>query len=177
MDLANYTDILFDPDIIATPISEIIVRNEFFNSVLNSDYTHLFLIGRDMGWDPQVFIDSFKKSYDIVGVPYRNNEKYTHDILESAEPEIGIHEATVIGFGFAGFSRHAIRVLSERSPLMNGVFDKKIRNVFSTHDDAEVCEKMRKFGFKIKVFTDFAANRFQSRVLLGTSLTERVHMS
>lgn len=147
------------------------VRNEFVHMALKGNYTHLFIINRDLSWNGGKFLESIPREYDVVGVPYVYGEHYKLDIPSSPKETTGVLETNILPFGFIGFTRKVLEKLWLDAPVVNGIFDKEVRDIFDC-DDNKMCQKIKDKGFTLSVFTDYAADRMNHGPVQGESILE-----
>jgi len=166
------SNLTIDNSVLTSDCGENMSRNELITSALESGCTHLVLINRNVSWRGADFIECMKVDADILGIPYRNGERYVYDrgSIESNDSD-GKTEVEMVGFGFVIINRCVLEKLILNVNETDGLFGTKVKDVFQNYNDTDMCKIIKSHGYKVHLSTKYAADRVQQYNLTGTSLS------
>jgi len=164
--MSTETSVYVSPVTISTEAPENIIRNEFVHMMFKGEFTHLFLVHREVSWDPSQFLEALKVDFDVAGAKYRDCDGYDFTPCEpESEPKNGLTEVKSLGFGFVGFSRKFLEKMWLAAPTVQGVFGEQVREVFRNCTDSSMCEDFKKQGATCCLFTNLKTHRLQRNIL------------
>lgn len=174
-------------------------RNTLTNKFLNSDYTHLFFIDSDHGWDGISFLNILKHAdKDIVaaGYPCKNKWNFYGCVLKTQPgyetrlfddgvsrcgppvvTEEGLVEALFAPTGFMMIRKEVFQKLSECFPEncyteMGKVQYNFFGRIPPLGEDSSFCQRWRDAGGKIHVQPDCTISHYGIKEYKGNYLQE-----
>jgi glycosyltransferase involved in cell wall biosynthesis len=135
-------------------------RNDLLAIAYKDGFDDIIWIDADIEWNPDWIFQLLKYDLDIVGGTYRKKtdekELYTFNALSLAKIESNPVEIESIGTGFLRWSRKVIKELYESNEVYMSdgktaamAFDIKVEDGVLVGEDINVCNKLKKLGYKI----------------------------